>query len=83
MKRNKIKQLSKKIVSTLKEASKNVEWKIGVEVEVVPKPQIRFFAHIYKLQKMLNKRVKQDGDSTRDNQSIQDGDESSIERESN
>ena len=82
MKRNKIKQISKKIVSALKEASRDIEFKMGVDVELVPKPTVRFFAHIHKLRKMLDDKVKQNGNSKSDNQSLQDNDESIIKRES-
>ena len=82
MKRNKVKQISKKIVSALKEASKDVEFKMGVDVELVPKPCIRFFAHIYKLRKMMDDKVKENGNSKSNNSSIPDDDEGSIKRES-
>lgn len=82
MKRNKINQLSKKIVSALKEVSKDIEFKVGVDVEITHEPCIRCFAHIYRLRKILDEgKVDKNGNAKSNNQSLQDDDESVIERE--
>lgn len=75
---NKIKKLSKKITSALKGMSDGVEFKIGVDVELVPKPCVKLFAHIYKLQKMREEKVKKDGSSKTSNESLQDNDEGVV-----
>lgn len=78
MKRNKIKQIAKKVISNLKDVSNNVEFKIGVDVEIVPKPCVRLFAHLYKLHKIQNEKVGKNGDSKSDNKSLPDNDEGFV-----
>lgn len=80
----KIRRISKRIVSALKEIPENIEIEIGVEIEVIPKPIVRFFAEIHKYRKLMKTKRQNTKNENRKkrNKRLQSHDESSIERNS-
>lgn len=78
----KIRAISERIVSALKEISENVEIEVGVEVDVVPKPVVRFFAGIHKYRKLMKSKGRNRQDENREecNKRLQSHDESTSKR---
>ena len=79
-----IRAISETIVSALKEISESVELEIGVDVEVIPKPVVKFFARIHVCQKLMNTKEQneEDGSRKKRDKRLQGHDESSIKRNS-
>lgn len=78
----KIRAISERIVSALKRMSENVDVKIGVEVEVIPQPVVKFFAEVHKYHKLMKskERNKQDENREERNKRLQSHDESTSKR---
>ena len=77
-----IRAISERIVSALKKVSEYVDVEIGVEVEVVPKPVVKFFAGIHKYRKLMKSKGRNRQDENREerNKSLQSHDESTSKR---
>ena len=83
-KMDKIRETSRKIVDSLRQMSNNITIKGGAEIELIPKPVVRFFAeiHIHNLH-TKQKRDEQHADEREKGiKSLRSDDESIIERDS-
>ena len=80
----KIRTISERVVSALKEISESVELEAGVDVEVIPKPVVKFFAKIHVCRKLMNIKGQNEEHESRKkrNKRLQSHDESSIKRNS-
>lgn len=78
----KIRAISERIVSALKKMSEDVDVEVGVEIEVVPKPVVKFFAGVHMYRKLMKSKGQNRQDENREerNKRLQSHDESTSKR---
>jgi hypothetical protein len=78
----KVRRVSHRIVSALKEIPKDIELEVGVEIELLPKPIVKFFAAVHKYKALMKCKRKKRKNASRkkSNKRLQNNDESRIKR---
>lgn len=82
-KMERVKEASQKIVNALKQIPIEVSIKIGAEIDLIPKPVLRFFTEIHVLHKLIRKkREKKNADREEGGKRLHHDDEGASQRNS-
>ena len=82
-KMEKIKKASKKIVNLLKQIPVDIDIKAGAELDLIPKPVVKFFVEAHILHTLIKKkREKKNADREKSGKRLHSDDEGVSERDS-